>query len=94
MGSVEIVIGKQKYVVRGEDSQEHLNKVASLVQSKISEFLALPANMPLQRATLLATFDLASEVIHRRDASHGQRDGVLSKATHLLEHIEKELKSH
>lgn len=62
MGSVEITILGQKYVVKGEDPPEHILELAALVDRKLKEvYSGAPGITPL-KASILAALTLADEL--------------------------------
>jgi cell division protein ZapA (FtsZ GTPase activity inhibitor) len=93
MASIEITIANQKYVLRGEESEEHLREVAELVRRKVENLRKKTPGLTLQKAAMLAAFDFASDTINGRRKALDYRASVLSKATQLLERMESELAS-
>ncbi len=62
MGSVEINILGQKYVVKGEDSPEYIRELAAMVDGKLKEvYSGSPSITPL-KASILAALTLADEL--------------------------------
>ena len=93
MNSIEIVIGNQKYLIRGEEGDEHLKEVAEMVRRRVETIKKKTPSLSLQKAAMLAAFDFASEVIQHRKKSSDTRATILSKAHSLLERVERELET-
>jgi cell division protein ZapA len=93
MESIEITIGGQKYVLRGEDSQEHLREVAEMVRRKVESLRKKTSGLTLQKAAMLAAFDFASESIKGKKRAVDYRSQLLTKAHQLLERVQSELSS-
>lgn len=91
MKSIEVSIGKQKFVVSADESEEHLQEVTELVRRKVENIRKLDPTMSLQRATMLAAFDFASETIKGKKRAAGFRTSVLSKAQEILERVQTDL---
>ncbi len=93
MTSIEISISNQKYVLRGEEPEEHLNDVAEMVRRRIESIRKKSPDITLHKASILAAFDFASEIIKGRKQAVSYRNEILSRATGILERCEKELAS-
>jgi len=91
LNNIEIVIGGQKYVLKGEETQEHLREVAELVRRKIEVIRKKSPSLSLQKATMLAAFDLASHSIKSRKKAIDYRSSLLTKANRLLEKMQADL---
>lgn len=94
MAQIEIAIGTQKYILRGEETEEHLKDVAELVRRKIEAIRKQSPNLSLQKASMLAAFDFASQVIDGKKKAIDFRGEIVARASHLLEKVESELASH
>ncbi len=93
MASIEISVGNHKYVLRGEESDEHLHEVAELVRRRVEAIKKRYPSLSLQKASMLAAFDMASSLIKSKRKAVDYRSAVLAKAGQLLERVELELKS-
>lgn len=93
MASIEITIANQKYVVRGEDTEEHLKEIAELVRRKVESLRKKTPSLTVQKAAMLAAFDFASDSIKGKLKAQDHRSSVLAKATELLHRVEGELAS-
>ncbi len=89
--NIEIVIGGQKYVLKGEETKEHLREVAELVRRKVEVIRKKSPTLSLQKATMLAAFDLASQSIKGRKKAIDYRSSLLTKAHRLLEKMQADL---
>ena len=89
--SVEINIGHQTFILKGDDQEGHLREVGEMVRRRIETVYKHHPNISLQKATMLAAFDLASESIKGRQKSQDYRSAILSKAGELLERVQIEL---
>jgi len=62
MGSVEVFIMGQKYVIKGDESPEHIQRLAEFVDAKLREVHdAMPGITPL-KASILASLTIADEL--------------------------------
>jgi cell division protein ZapA len=62
MGSVEVHILGQKYVIKGDASAEHIRHLANFLDEKIKEvYDNFPNTTPL-RASILAALNIADEL--------------------------------
>ncbi len=91
MKSIEVSIGKQKFVVSADETEEHLQEVTELVRRKVESIRKLDPTMSPQRATMLAAFDFASETIKGKTRAANFRTAVLSKAQEILERVQTDL---
>lgn len=91
MKSIEVSIGKQKFVVSADESEEHLLEVTELVRRKVESLRKADPAMNLQRATMLAAFDFASETVKGKKRASGFRTAVLTKAQDILERVQTDL---
>lgn len=91
--SIEISIGNQKYVLKSEESEEHLREVAEMVRRRVETLKKKASTLTAQKAAMLAAFDFASEVIKLRRRSVDYRSSVVTKAQELLQKVELELES-
>lgn len=62
MGSVDVYILGQKYTVKGEAPEEHIQKVAAYVDSKIKEVHSSGPNVTPLKASILASLNIADEL--------------------------------
>ena len=93
MNSIEISIANQKYIIKGEEGEAHLNEVAEMVRRRVESMRKKNPNLTLQKAAMLAAFDFASDVIQLRKKSWDSKAAILTKAQSLLEKVERELET-
>jgi cell division protein ZapA (FtsZ GTPase activity inhibitor) len=90
--SVEVTIHSQRFLIKAEESEEHLAEVAEMVRRKVEGIRKKLPTANLQKASMLAAIDFASELIKNKKRSNDYRAGVLNKAESILEKVESELK--
>lgn len=93
MASIEFTIADQKYVLHGDEPEEHLREVAELVRRKVEGLRKASPTLSLQKAAMLAAFDIASQAIKGKQKASDYRSTVLTKAQDLLDRVELELES-
>jgi len=59
---VQVRIGDEDYVLRGEATPEYMEKVAALVDAKFSQLQAAYRHVPRHRVAILTAIHLADEV--------------------------------
>jgi cell division protein ZapA (FtsZ GTPase activity inhibitor) len=91
--SIEITIGNNRYVLKSEESEEHLREVTEMVRRKVDTIRKKSSTYSIQKAAILAAFDLASDLIKAKRKSGDYRSKILAKAHSLLERVEHELES-
>ncbi len=62
MGLVEIHILGQKYTIKGDESEEYIQKLAGYVQDKIKEVYNNSPNTTPLKASILAAITIADEL--------------------------------
>lgn len=62
MGSVDVYILGQKYTVKGDAPEEHIQKVAAYVDAKIKEVYSNAPNITPLKASILAALHIADEL--------------------------------
>lgn len=91
MPSIDISICGQKYVLKSEESEEHLREVAELVRRKVESIRKKNGSLTLQKVAMLAAFDFASSSIKGRKKALQYKNNVLSKAHDCLKKVQLEL---
>jgi cell division protein ZapA len=91
--TIELTICGQKYVLKSEESEEHLREVAELVRRKVENIKKKNPTLSLQKTAMLAAIDFASCSIKGRKKALDYRSTILSKAQQLLERVQNELTS-
>ncbi len=62
MGTVEIHILGQKYTIKGDESEEYIQRLAGYVQDKIKEVYNNSPNISPLKASILAAITIADEL--------------------------------
>lgn len=93
MESIEITVNGQRYVLKGDETSEHLKEVASIVLGKVQSLMKERSNLSLQKASILTAFDLASLLLKSNTKFQTQRTLILEKAQSLLSKVEKEIQA-
>jgi len=93
MNSIEMQIGSQRFILKGEDDEPHLQEVAEMVRRKVEALRKKNPTLNLQRASMLASFDLASQLIKGRRKALEYRSEVVAQTSQLLDQVEGELAS-
>ena len=64
MSSIDVYILGQKYTVKGDAPEEHIQKIAAFVDAKIKEVYNNAPNVIPLKASILAALNIADE-LHR-----------------------------
>ncbi len=91
MASVETTIGGKRYLLSSDDDLEHLSAVADMVSKKIASLQKERSALSVQKAAIIAAFDLASLLIKGRKRGSEYRADVLTKANEILNRVHVEL---
>ncbi len=91
MPKIDIKIAGLNYILNSDESPEHLDEVAHLVQKRVENILKKNPKLDIARATMLAAFDFASQLVKGNKRSGEFKSGVLTKAKLLLDKVEKDL---
>lgn len=91
LNSIEILIGNQRFVLKSEESLDHLREVTEMVKRKVEAVKKKAPTQTFQKAAMLAAFDLASDLIKAKKKSVEYRSSVMNKAQQVLSKIELEL---
>lgn len=62
MGSVEVYIIGQKYTIKGDASEEYIQRLASYVNAKIKEVYNSSPSITPVKASILAALNIADEL--------------------------------
>ena len=90
-GIVEIDIAGQNYVMKSDESPEHMEEVANLVKKRVESLMKKHPKLGIARATMLTAFDFASQMVKSSKKGSELKGGVLTKAKLLLNKVEKEI---
>ncbi len=84
MGSVEVTILGQRYKIRGDAPDEHIQELARFVDGKIREvYEKSPGSVPL-RAAILAALDIADELYRYRKEQEDLTRNIEKKTDQLV----------
>mgnify|MGYP001597210991 CR=1 FL=1 len=89
--SIEINIANHRYVLKSEETEEHLREVSEMVRRKVETIRKKSTSNTIQKAAIIAAFDLASDLIKAKRKSGDYRSKILAKANSLMEKVEREL---
>ena len=62
MSSIDVYILGQKYTVKGDATEEHIQKIAAFVDAKIKEVYNTAPNVAPLKASILAALNIADEL--------------------------------
>ncbi len=91
MNSIELQIGAQRFILKGEDEEPHLHEVGEMVRRKVEALKKKNPALNLQRASMLAALDLASQLIKGKKKALDYRAEVVARTTTLLDRVEGEI---
>lgn len=91
--SIEITIGGQRYLLKGDEDEAHLREVAELVKRRVENIRKKNPNLSIQKAAMLAAFDFASQAIRGRRKSQDYRATIMAKAQALLDRVQIEFEN-
>lgn len=91
MPNLEVKIANQNYVLKSDETEDHLRETTDLVKKKIESLLKKDPALPLHKATMLVAFDLASHSIKGRKKALEYRNAVVGKAQNLIDRVQSEL---
>ncbi|MBF0519589.1 MAG: cell division protein ZapA [Nitrospirae bacterium] len=66
MGSAEVTILGQNYILKGEESEEYMKSLATYVDTKISEVMAAAPGTQSLKASILASISITDELYKLR----------------------------
>lgn len=93
MNTIDILISHQRYELKGSEPTEHLTEVAELVRRRVETLQKKNPKLNLQKASILAAFDMASELIKSKRKNSDYRSTVLAKAQKILDKVEWDLQA-
>lgn len=88
MGSVDVYILGHKYIIKGEESPQYIQQLASFVDAKLKEVCSSTPNITPLKAAILTSLNIADE-LHRLkneyDALTANIKNITSQADSILE---------
>lgn len=91
MATIDVHIGNQKYSIKSDGDKSHLESVAHKLQDKIESLREEYPSMTATKVALLAAVEFASQTLQSQAQVEDYRASLLSKASDILERIEREL---
>jgi cell division protein ZapA len=88
MGSVEVYILGQKYTMKGDAPEEHIQQLANFVNDKIKEVYDKLPNITPLKATILAAITIADELHRIRNEEESLTKSIEEKAVALSQLFE------
>ena len=88
MCSVEVYILGQKYTMKGDAPEEHIQQLASFVNDKIKEVYDKLPNITPLKATILAAITIADELHRIRNEEESLTKSIEEKAVALSQLFE------
>lgn len=86
--SIEVEIFGQKYALRADADEEHVRKVADLVDQKMREVATGSRSISTMQIAVLAALDIASEYVQQRSRLGQLTADVESRSDRLAQRIE------
>ena len=83
----QVEIFGQAYMLRAAADEEHVRKVADLVDSKMREVAAVTRSVSTLQVAVLAALDLASEFLQSQTASEGYARAVETRSDSMARRI-------
>jgi cell division protein ZapA len=83
MSSIDVYILGQKYTVKGDAPEEHIQKIAAFVDAKIKEVYNNAPNVVPLKASILAALNIADE-LHRLKAEQDSITRHIEERTKVL----------
>ena len=83
MSSTDVYILGQKYTVKGDAPEEHIQKIAAFVDAKIKEVYNNAPNVVPLKASILAALNIADE-LHRLKAEQDSITRHIEERTKVL----------
>lgn len=91
--SVEAEIFGQKYLIKGDEDQDYILKLAEYVDSKMREVHGRLQLSTPEKVAVLAALNITHELFHIRKEIEDQESVIEEKAEKLLELISLEFKT-
>lgn len=83
MGSIEVTILGQKYTVKGDATEEYMEKLAGFVDGKLREVYNASPNITPLKAAIIASLNIADELQKLQDAQENLTRNIEEKAEAL-----------
>lgn len=86
--SVKITLMGREFSIRTEDSPEHVESAARMVQERVDELRRLGASVASDRLLMLVALNLAGELLQREQAQAEHLEGLLSELDEVVSQAE------
>lgn len=83
MGSVEVYILNQRYTIKGDAPEEHIQKLANYVNDRITEVYKSTTDITPLKASILAAIDIADELCRLKEEQGHLTNSIEEKAALL-----------
>ncbi len=87
MQSHQVMLLGREFRIRSEEDADHIDAVASYVNSKIGEMSAAKRHVPTQTVLLLATLNMADELFKERQRLEAITERLRTQSRALLERL-------
>lgn len=78
MGSVEVHILGQRYVIKGDVPPEYINQLAEFLDMKLKEVYSHAPNITPLKAAILAALNIADDLHKIKDENKSIKQGIKS----------------
>lgn len=89
----EVEILGQRFNIKSEESQEHVNRVVSYVSEKMKTISKDAKTMSLHHAAILALLNVADELFKSKQEVEVYKDNVLERTKNIIHLIDVEQQS-
>ena len=89
---VRVEILGREYMVKSDEEQGRVEKIAAYVNQKIREISGGPQTVSTLNAAILAALNIADDYFKVLDEKGGHRQDYESKAEHLIEMIDARIR--
>lgn len=76
MGSIEVNILGQKYIIKGDAPAEHIRELAEIVDQKLKEVYSSVPNITPLKAAILAAINIADELQRLKNQYNSLAEGL------------------
>lgn len=93
MAVARVEIFGEKYILRADAENEHIQKVAQYVDGKFSEVAKSSPTLSTSKMAILTSLNIADELIRLEEEKEKSEGSVLSKIGELISLVEKEIEA-
>ena len=84
----EVEIVGQRFNIKSEESQDHVNRVVSYINDQIKSISKDSKTMSTHHATILTLLNLANELFKSKQEVEGYKDMVIEKTKNIIHLID------